>query len=103
MIPYVALSFDHYQSGVSLTPCVALSFDRYQSGVSLISYVELSPTASRLKSYMDDSVDPCNNFYEYACGGWFKSQVLDADDVKIDVASTISDSNRIKIRSEYCL
>ncbi|BFZ10851.1 hypothetical protein BsWGS_13890 [Bradybaena similaris] len=56
-------------------------------------------SASRLKSYMDDSVDPCNNFYEYACGGWFKSQVLDSHEVKIDVESTISDSNRIKIRS----
>ncbi|XP_012940735.1 endothelin-converting enzyme homolog [Aplysia californica] len=60
---------------------------------------ECVSAASRLKSYMDDSVEPCNNFYEYACGGWLKKQVLEPDELKKDVGTSIGDANRIKIKS----
>uniref|UniRef100_A0A0B7ALX2 Peptidase M13 N-terminal domain-containing protein n=1 Tax=Arion vulgaris TaxID=1028688 RepID=A0A0B7ALX2_9EUPU len=55
-------------------------------------------SASRLKSYMDEKVDPCSNFYQYACGGWIKSKNLDPHESRIGVESTISNMNRIKIR-----
>uniref|UniRef100_A0A6Q2YAU3 Neprilysin n=1 Tax=Esox lucius TaxID=8010 RepID=A0A6Q2YAU3_ESOLU len=32
--------------------------------------------ASRLIENMDPNVDPCDNFYEYACGGWLKKNII---------------------------
>ncbi|XP_010900959.1 neprilysin isoform X1 [Esox lucius] len=33
-------------------------------------------SASRLIENMDPNVDPCDNFYEYACGGWLKKNII---------------------------
>uniref|UniRef100_A0AAR2JNR2 Membrane metallo-endopeptidase-like 1 n=1 Tax=Pygocentrus nattereri TaxID=42514 RepID=A0AAR2JNR2_PYGNA len=32
--------------------------------------------AARLLQNMDPSVDPCQNFYQYACGGWLERHVI---------------------------
>uniref|UniRef100_A0A4W4FQS4 Neprilysin n=1 Tax=Electrophorus electricus TaxID=8005 RepID=A0A4W4FQS4_ELEEL len=32
--------------------------------------------ASRLIENMDPTVDPCENFYQYACGGWLKKNII---------------------------
>uniref|UniRef100_A0A8C9WAF4 Neprilysin n=1 Tax=Scleropages formosus TaxID=113540 RepID=A0A8C9WAF4_SCLFO len=32
--------------------------------------------ASRLLENMDPTVDPCENFYQYACGGWLKRNII---------------------------
>ncbi|XP_060778990.1 neprilysin-like isoform X1 [Neoarius graeffei] len=33
-------------------------------------------SASRLIENMDPTVDPCQNFYQYACGGWLKKNII---------------------------
>uniref|UniRef100_A0A8C6WL35 Neprilysin n=1 Tax=Neogobius melanostomus TaxID=47308 RepID=A0A8C6WL35_9GOBI len=33
-------------------------------------------SASRLLENMDATVDPCDNFYQYACGGWLKKNII---------------------------
>lgn len=35
--------------------------------------------ASRLLSAMDSSVDPCDDFFEYACGTWNRIHIIPDD------------------------
>ncbi|KAG9273404.1 neprilysin [Astyanax mexicanus] len=37
---------------------------------------DCTKSASRLIENMDPSVDPCDNFYQYACGGWLKKNII---------------------------
>ena len=42
---------------------------------------------------LDKSVDPCTDFYKYACGGWMKNNPIPADQPRWDVYSKLANDN----------
>ncbi|MEY3315332.1 MAG: hypothetical protein RLZZ438_931, partial [Acidobacteriota bacterium] len=48
---------------------------------------------------MDLTVQPCENFYQYANGGWLKSQTLPADKARWGSFNQLADSNRVVLMS----
>ena len=48
---------------------------------------------------VDRAVDPCDNFYQYACGGWLKRTEIPADQSRWGSFSQIDERNKLLLRS----
>ncbi len=51
-------------------------------------------TPSLDTQFMDRSVDPCTNFYKYACGNWNKLNPIPPDQDRWDVYSKLTNENQ---------
>lgn len=47
---------------------------------------------------MDESVDPCEDFFEFACGGFLKKTIIPDDKTTISRFNEISDELQLKLR-----
>src|SRR5215475_11632193 len=47
---------------------------------------------------MDRTIDPCVDFFKYACGGWIKNNSIPPDQSAWDVYSKMEDENKDKLR-----
>ena len=47
---------------------------------------------------MDRTIDPCGDFFQYACGGWIKNNPIPPDQSAWDLYSKMEDENKEKLR-----
>lgn len=60
--------------------------------------LECIRAAARVADGIDFSVDPCDNFYEYACGGWMKNHVIPNDRSFLASFSILRDTVQVKLK-----
>ncbi len=48
---------------------------------------------------MDSSVDPCVNFYQFACGGWLKQNPIPSDQSSYGRDTELADQNRLVLKT----
>ncbi len=70
--------------------CLALSAQ--QPAPQPLTEMPYSPSLNLTS--LDRSVDPCVNFYQYACGGWKKLNPIPADQATWDVYSKLENDNQ---------
>ncbi|XP_015600086.1 neprilysin-2 isoform X3 [Cephus cinctus] len=55
-------------------------------------------TASKILESMDPNVEPCDDFYQFACGGFLKETTIPDDKVSVTTFSVISDKLQEQLR-----
>ncbi len=54
--------------------------------------------ASDILQNMDESVDPCEDFYQFACGGFIKKTIIPDDRTRMSSFSVLSDELLLQVR-----
>ena len=49
--------------------------------------------AARLSNYMDTDVSPCQDFYQYSCGGWEKTHSIPSEQEHWDIFGELAQKN----------
>lgn len=67
-------------------------------GNNVCTSPECVTAAARLLQNMDASVEPCDNFYQYACGGWLESHVIPETSSRHSVFDILRDKLEIVLK-----
>lgn len=55
--------------------------------------------ASKIIEYIDERIDPCDDFYGFACGNFLKNTKIAEDKVSVDLSSMVDDLVREQLRT----
>uniref|UniRef100_A0A8B9HXF8 Membrane metallo-endopeptidase-like 1 n=1 Tax=Astyanax mexicanus TaxID=7994 RepID=A0A8B9HXF8_ASTMX len=62
----------------------------------------VSVSAARLLQNMDQDVEPCQNFYRYACGGWLDRHVIPETSSRYSVFDILRDELESILKGQSC-
>lgn len=54
--------------------------------------------AARVRGAMDPTVDPCDDFYEFACGTWLKKNVIPEDKSSYGIFTQLRDDVNVIVK-----
>lgn len=55
--------------------------------------------AAEILKNVDETVDPCDDFYKYSCGNWIESQIIPEDKTSVSLFSVVQDELDNKLRN----
>ncbi|KAK2576855.1 hypothetical protein KPH14_005487 [Odynerus spinipes] len=56
--------------------------------------------SNEILEYIDDSVDPCTNFFQFACGGWQKKHPIPPTQTMVDIDTVFQDELYMQMRKQ---
>ena len=63
--------------------------------------VDCITAASDMLRSLDHNVDPCDDYYEYACGGWIRLNSIQDDESRADTYSVIRNQMSEKLKCKF--
>jgi len=72
----------------------------YSTDVCLTA--ECTGSAARLLQGIDKTVNPCDNFFDFACGTWRKTNVIPEDKSSLNVFGVLRDEVEVVMKCKFC-
>uniref|UniRef100_A0A672FE20 Membrane metallo-endopeptidase-like 1 n=1 Tax=Salarias fasciatus TaxID=181472 RepID=A0A672FE20_SALFA len=82
----------------ALAGLVVLYTSAVKGNESVCTTADCVTAAARLLQNMDDSVKPCDNFYQYACGGWLERHVIPETSSRHSIFDILRDKLEIVLK-----
>ncbi|RWS04497.1 hypothetical protein B4U79_12204, partial [Dinothrombium tinctorium] len=61
-------------------------------GIAVCNTEQCFSTAKKIDSYLDRSIDACENFYQFACGSWIKNNPRPRDKQSFSIRSVLTEN-----------